>query len=563
MSATLPSRRGAALAAAAVFAAFTAVGLLTLRDYGITWDEMENFIVGERLARFWVEGNPARLVFADDANPDWRRVALHSGAWVEATRDAMRPAQHRRFAAFETAQPWRYPPLANTLSGLSCLLFFHRLGWLAPVDAHHFAIVLFGAFAVALVFHWTARRYGWLAGGAAALLLAAHPRFFAHAHNNIKDLPETALFTAAVLAAANALERAAPARIAAAAVVWGAALAIRPNALFAPLVVLPWALAGGNRARLGDRRVLAALAASPAIAAATVAALWPYLWFGHSWAKLRSAIGYWQWIGTSERAEVTFTWAYYVLIATPPLLLAGAALGLLALAQRRDRNVLLLATWFALPIVRVSLPYTHTYNGLRHFLEHVPALAILAGIGIAAVARDLALQFPRQRAAVGVALLLLAAATLREPWRYHPHEITYFNGLAGGLRGAVAAHVRDAADYWGSSYRSIATWLNAHAERDATVLVYRAAHLLRYDNPRPDLAIAESDTLPPGFRGYFVYLAEPQWRRPPDPIWKCERRFEIVHRVDSDGVPIATVCRVDDSANAPRQWLPPLQCNPE
>jgi hypothetical protein len=173
-------------------------------------------------------------------------------------------------------------------------------------------------------------------------------------------------------------------------------------------------------------------------------------------------------------------WHYllkYILITTPPTLLLLAAGGaFIALREfRRDRRstrsfvgaVTLL--WLLLPIGAFIVLRPCAYDGMRHFLFLLPALAVLAAIGVAG-----ALAAARGRARwiawpVVVALLLIPA---KDVVGLHPYQSTFFNVFVGGLAGAEG---RYETDYWVSSYREAMTWVNQRAAADSehvfTVLV--------------------------------------------------------------------------------------------
>jgi hypothetical protein len=69
----------------------------------------------------------------------------------------------------------------------------------------------------------------------------------------------------------------------------------------------------------------------------------------------------------------------------------------------------------------------------------------------------------------------------------HPYQYVYYNRLAGGLQGAFR---RYELDYWATSYREAAEYVNRVAPADANVMVWGADHLVsRY--ARPDLEVFE------------------------------------------------------------------------
>jgi hypothetical protein len=57
----------------------------------------------------------------------------------------------------------------------------------------------------------------------------------------------------------------------------------------------------------------------------------------------------------------------------------------------------------------------------------------------------------------------------------HPYEYIYYNSFIGGVKGAFRDYELD---YWGTSYREAANWLNENAAPDSKVWVEGPAHLL-------------------------------------------------------------------------------------
>ena len=69
--------------------------------------------------------------------------------------------------------------------------------------------------------------------------------------------------------------------------------------------------------------------------------------------------------------------------------------------------------------------------------------------------------------------------------RLHPYEYIYYNRFVGGEQGAFR---RFEMDYWGTSYREAAEYLNDVAAANANVWVEGPTHLLQV-YVRPDLKI--------------------------------------------------------------------------
>ncbi|HEX9189608.1 MAG TPA: hypothetical protein VGB87_21215, partial [Vicinamibacteria bacterium] len=177
-------------------------------------------------------------------------------------------------------------------------------------------------------------------------------------------------------------------------------------------------------------------------------------------------------------------------VATMPeaillLLAAGVAVAVRRVVRGQDAEGTsrLLLAWSAVPVLRATAPGAVNFDGIRHFLEFLPAAALLAGIGAVALVRRV--PEGRRRGAAAVALALAVGVNVGEALvRYHPYEMLYFNRLVGGLAGAARVHgFPEATDYWGSSYREGMAWLSAHVEPGGALYVPVFPHIVRLAAP--------------------------------------------------------------------------------
>lgn len=234
--------------------------------------------------------------------------------------------------------------------------------------------------------------------------------------------------------------------------------------------------------------LLAVYVAIPLVAAATFVVLWPWLWAGQAftfWQRLSIYADGMIRFSTSPRPAPTGYALRCLVFMTPPLVLAAAVVGVGSglrgsrdlwrelrapavapdwpgASLREDRGearwllFVLLLLWIALPLVRISVPHSMFYDANRHFLEYIPALCLLSGLGVAALVSVLRgwRSLPLQRAGFSALLAAALGAFAIPIARYHPFEVTYFNWLAGGLGGAQ----RDALLYVpGEDWRSPGT----------------------------------------------------------------------------------------------------------
>jgi hypothetical protein len=128
------------------------------------------------------------------------------------------------------------------------------------------------------------------------------------------------------------------------------------------------------------------------------------------------------------------------------------------------RMIMLLAAWGFLPLLAAIILQPTMYDNFRHFLFIIPPFFIFAGIGIQAI-------FNRIHGPLWKSLLV-GLVILPNIWalaRLHPYEYVYYNQLVGGVGGAFR---RFETDYWATSYREAADFVNAVAPSHARIAVW-------------------------------------------------------------------------------------------
>jgi hypothetical protein len=150
------------------------------------------------------------------------------------------------------------------------------------------------------------------------------------------------------------------------------------------------------------------------------------------------------------------------------LFLAGLTVAIAGFVKRREYVDLLALTlvWFALPLAGFILSRTPLYDNFRQVFFILPPVFLMAGLVFEQIKR-IALQTAL------IALVVLPG--LIGILRLHPYEYIYYNTFVGGESGAFR---RFELDYWGTSYREAAGWLNQDAPPEANVWVDGPAHLL-------------------------------------------------------------------------------------
>lgn len=225
---------------------------------------------------------------------------------------------------------------------------------------------------------------------------------------------------------------------------------------------------------------------------------WPYLW-GEPFLRLLIVLRVmlkFPWPG-----QVLFAGAYYdgnelprsylptlfgIQLTEPLLILAALGLGVLIWkffvgrdgipplqgaaeyhsAPRQTLNEFFLLTllWFGAPLAAAMVGHPYLYDNFRQVLFILPPLFLWAGLGLESVlgwARPLAVR-------VGI-VAALVVPSLCAMSVLHPYEYIYYNSFAGGVTNAFRQYEMD---YWGTSFREAAAYLNEHAPQNADVVVW-------------------------------------------------------------------------------------------
>jgi hypothetical protein len=117
-------------------------------------------------------------------------------------------------------------------------------------------------------------------------------------------------------------------------------------------------------------------------------------------------------------------------------------------------------------------------------------------------------------------------------WQLHPYEYIYYNNFIGGIKGA---HGRFELDYWGTSYREAAEYVNSIASANSSVWAEGPEHVFE-PFARADLKVL--DAFDPSLTGkeyYIVVLARHDQEKIIAPDAKT------IYTVSVDGVPLTII----------------------
>lgn len=547
--------------------------LPALDQYNATWDEaLGDYFFGERYLSFFTSFDSVYLDFDRDPYPPEREPNL--------------------FISPLRTRPWEYYPVANVLAAATSEVLSRRLGLLDPFDGYHAVNLFFAAALILGLYPFLRRRLGALTAVLALGLLFTLPRVFAHLMANIKDFPLMALYALTVIAFHAAYERGSVRGLLGAGALWGLALGTKANALFLPgiplLLILiaelpePWR---GRRLRLW-----AASGAAGVLGVAVMIAVWPYLW-ADPLGRLLKHYDYIRLRGSYTTAE-PISPLQAVLQTTPVVFLALALVGFLVALpklRRRDRTAWLPVLWIAVSMSRYLHPDATNFDGVRHFLELFPPLAILAAWGavrlIRRIVRQVERRFPEEDGARGsrtarLRALLAGVVLLPGAWTIlatHPFQICYWNALVGGYGGAYEKGLPGASDYWGMSYRVGIDWLDENAPPGAYLavpVIEHAVRLVARQRLRDDLRLlrlttpfaptieprrlARTRALAAEAPVYVMFVDRRAWRN--ELMVDCLVHLEPQVLWSLDGAPVLFIYRYDPShSGAGRSPHPDLE----
>jgi dolichyl-phosphate-mannose-protein mannosyltransferase len=433
--------------AIAILAALAVIVAFTFRDYGLGWDDYTHAEYGNLLLSLYGSG------FSDQRALSFVNLYMYGGGFDMLAALA---AKVLPFDLFETRR------LIGAVIGLIGLMVTWRLG----------------------------RRLGGpVAGLIALILLAVCPLYYGHMFINPKDGPfavAMVLLLLGVVRAAQEYPQPQPATVALAGIGLGLTVGTRiigGISGFYALGAVAFILAVEIRA-LGVRAAatrfgwfVICLVPGAILAYLIMGLVWPWSvleplnplraveYFSHFFEKP------WKEMFDGALLPVPDMPRSYVptlfVLQVPEVLLvlgiagiAGAMVTLTRRAMPVQQRAALLAVAIAatLPIAITVMARPAMYNGIRHFVFVIPALAALGGwAGAWLIGRMEAFGRPAFAATIA-ALLGLAALPAVDMVRLHPYQYTHFNQFVGGIR---AADERYMIDYWGLAFKQAAQQLRA------------------------------------------------------------------------------------------------------
>ncbi len=367
----------------------------------------------------------------------------------------------------------------------------HTLG-VPFTPSNHLLNVIVTSFAAGLFFAFVrsalGKRVAWFATGFAVL----YPHLIAHAQYNPKDIPVLVASLCMFAALHRAIQTRAKRWVIATGLLLGISLAAKLSAiallpiLFVVAVVVIAQSVRAAPARWAEviRRDGILLLLCMLFAAVGLFVAWPTLWFQPLLLKDSLHVFLFEsfWPGRVlyfgvEYGGADLPWHYMPMqffLATPLLtlgcFLVGSALAVRrCLFSKRWQIYLIVLAWFFVPLLLTLKPGLVRYDGIRQLLFCVPALALLAGIGL-----DRLLAFATSKVSWRPLAIVLAAALFgwigTEVIHVFPFEGSYVNE---SVRLAIPKNIDDVFEIenWGASYRQAHDWIAEHVRPGEIVCV--------------------------------------------------------------------------------------------
>jgi hypothetical protein len=447
------------------------IGLLTFRDYGLSWDE----------PLFYDYGKASQYAYSISARLDGT-FDLEKSFGASASDHVTRGPAYLLIggvvagllenAGLDLASAWH---LTNFLTYLVGLTFFYLLArfWLDP---------------------WPAT--------IATAFIGTQPVLWNHAFINSKDSPFAVFFLISVYLGFKMVEkwRGNAKGIVSSSILPGIVLgitcAIRFIGPYAALLVFIYFLSKSNR-----RSTWWGFIPYGIIAFATMVALWPFLWPDPIGQLLFTLTAMSE---TSANLKILFMGNEYhaydlprryfpVLLTftltepTWPLFLLGFITAMYrSFRQKVDRTKLTtIFLWFGIVITALVGLNPPNSDGYRHYLFMLPPVFIFAGFGIHEIVKRVKFRWTQ----IALAGLILFPAVFNNV-TLHPYQYAYYNTFVSGTKNAFRNYETD---YWLTCYKEAVENFNRQAPRNAVLFIKREPYIAAYYT-RPDITVYDYRT---------------------------------------------------------------------
>ena len=446
---------------------FFILSLLTLKDYGISWDEILHFSRGQAYLYYFLTG---KTNYKDLPNINLQGTFGYPKNTSVPRRSFFQLNDFHNGDYFIYEGGGGHPPINDDLAALSNYIFFQKLGILDDVSSYHLFNIVAAALLVFVVVFFALETLGVFPTIVSFLALCTYPLFWAESHFNIKDPPETAFFAGFIWAFYKSLKNFSVKWLALSILFFSLGLGTKFNILFAVPIIVFYFIYQYRKNILKTissipKGYIVLLFLAPLISLGILTISWPFLW--HNWFyNFLKVINYYKGVGTAASYQPSSFYILgfntfpilWILFTTPPAVLFLGFIGILSAWLNRQKKAavtVLWLIWFIVPILRVSLPGTVIYGGVRQIIEFLPAMALLCALGVYQIGK-----WTKNNMTVLIICVLIFIWPIYILVKLHPNENVYFNFLIGGLKGAQSRNFPSWGNSFGNAYFQGIKWIN-------------------------------------------------------------------------------------------------------
>ena len=449
-----------------------AVGLITFRSFGLSWDEPLFYNYANALPYAY---NPSEW-FSGNFN-------LQNAYGASGTDHANRGPAYILIAR----------PFVSLVESLGA----------DNASAWHLINFLTFQLGVYLLYRFTVRWMSQTSALAASALFAWQPLLWGHAFINPKDIPFLVFFIGSMYFGFEMVDeiaqngRAKFTRVFAAAFFLGIATSIRVLGPLAAILTGLYAFIQLKKIKFIELVKHFAIYGILTLLISFI--VWPYLWT----APLQKFIEVFSFssdnptqltvlfMGQQYRADelprrYLLTLLGYTL--TEPvwlLFITGLVVGFWKANNQQRIALALTLLWFIIPAGYVVLRQPPMYDGFRHFLFILPPVFIFSGFAFGMIFDLIKTNWAR----ILVVSAILAFGIIPSI-QLHPYEYAYYNSFIGGTKGAFREYETE---YWLTCYREAVLTFSKEAPAGSQLFVMREAYIAAY-YASPDITIRDHRT---------------------------------------------------------------------
>lgn len=450
------------------------VAFLTLKDYGISWDEILHFSRGQAYLYYFLTG---KTNYKDLPSASLQGTFGEPKNTSVPRRSFFQLNDYHNGDYFIHEGGGGHPPINDNLAALSNYIFFQKLGIFDDISSYHLFNIAVSALLVFIVVFFALEAFGIFPAIVSFLALCTYPLFWAESHFNIKDPPLAAFFAGFVWAFYKSLKNFSLKWLALSILFFSFGLGTKFNILFAIPVVVIYVIYryGKNIIKVISsipKIYVILLVLTPLISLGILTISWPFLW--HDWLNhIVEVFKFYKDVGTATNyqsqnfyiAGFNLFPILWIIFTTPPVTLILFLLGIIsAIIKRKEHNsvFILWLLWFLVPILRVTFPGSSIYGGIRQISEFIPAMTLLAALGTYQV-----ILWLRKIKVTPILIILSFLCPIFVLFKMHPNENVYFNFLIGGLHGAYERNFPSWGNSFGNAYFQGIKWINQNVPQNS------------------------------------------------------------------------------------------------